>query len=209
MADVEISSGRKRAGHRPERTCVACRRKAEARELLRVVRGIDGALVVDWRRNLGGRGAHVCLDRSCIETAVKRRCFDRALKTRAKYPPAGELIDNVRRGLERQIETLVSSAARSGRLAAGTDAVLKAFERGEACCLLVAADAGARKRFVSAARSAAVACHVTEDKLQLGTMVGRGETGVLSIADKGLAAAIDRAQERLEALGKVSPRVDL
>jgi predicted RNA-binding protein YlxR (DUF448 family) len=188
---------------------VACRRKAEPRALLRVVRGVDGGLVVDWRRNLGGRGAHVCLDRSCIEAAVERRGFDRALKTHAKYPDAGELLDSVLRALERQVETLIGTAARSGRLAAGTDAVLKALERGEARCLLVAADAAARERLVSAAGSAAVACHVTGNKAKLGAIVGRGETGVLSIAGSGLAAAIDRVQESLASLGDESPRGDL
>jgi hypothetical protein len=102
----------------------------------------------------------------------------------------------------------VGSAVSSRQSAAGTDAVLRALAGGEAACLLVAKDAAARDRFVSAAASAGAACHLTSSKSGLGALAGRGETGVLSINNRELAAAVGQAIERLEALGDEHPGND-
>jgi len=204
-ARVETTGERRRGGHGPERSCVACRRKDDARKLLRVVRAPDGSLVIDWRRNLGGRGAHVCAARACIESAIRKRSFDRALKARLRYPQPQALIDLLRQAMTRQIETLVGSAARSGKLCAGTDAVRRALAGGEASCVLLAGDAASRERLAAAAEAAGVAHRALTDKIELGALVGRGETGVLAITDRGLAAAIVQAISRKEALGGESP----
>ena len=58
---------------------MGCRRRAPAAKLLRVV-ARDGALVVDHRRVLPGRGAHVHPDPGCLELAERRRAFPRALR---------------------------------------------------------------------------------------------------------------------------------
>lgn len=63
----------------PIRTCVGCRARAEARELLRVV-AVDGALVPDPRRRLPGRGAWLHPDPDCLRLAERRRAFPRALR---------------------------------------------------------------------------------------------------------------------------------
>ncbi|MBW2276169.1 MAG: DUF448 domain-containing protein [Deltaproteobacteria bacterium] len=206
LARTETSSGHERTGHRPVRSCVACRQQADTRDLLRVVRAPDGGLVFDWRRNLGGRGAYVCPTRGCVENAIKCRSFDRTLKASARYPEPQELIETAREALDRQIETLVGSAVSSAYLGAGTDATLRALGDGKAACLLVAGDAATRNRFVAAAATANVACYVTSTKNRLGALAGRGETGVLSINSHGLAAAIGQAITRREALGDENSR---
>jgi predicted RNA-binding protein YlxR (DUF448 family) len=66
----------------PTRTCVGCRKRAPAEQLLRVV-ARDGAVVVDPARRLPGRGAHVHPDLACVEAAEKRRAFPRALRVPA------------------------------------------------------------------------------------------------------------------------------
>ncbi len=48
-------------------------------DLLRVV-VVEGVLVPDPRRRLPGRGAHVHFDPECLETAVRREAFRRALR---------------------------------------------------------------------------------------------------------------------------------
>jgi predicted RNA-binding protein YlxR (DUF448 family) len=58
---------------------VGCRRRAPAADLLRVV-ARSGALVVDERRVLPGRGAHLHPDPACLELAERRRAFPRALR---------------------------------------------------------------------------------------------------------------------------------
>ncbi|HEV7980137.1 YlxR family protein [Amycolatopsis sp.] len=67
--------------HRPApvRTCVGCRERALAGELLRVV-AVDGQLVVDERRRLPGRGAWLHPRPGCLDKAERRRAFPRALR---------------------------------------------------------------------------------------------------------------------------------
>ena len=66
----------------PVRTCVACRVRAPRSSLLRVVaRG--GELVADENAVLPGRGAWVHDTNACIDTAIRRRAFGRALRVSA------------------------------------------------------------------------------------------------------------------------------
>jgi predicted RNA-binding protein YlxR (DUF448 family) len=63
----------------PVRTCVGCRTRAPAPELLRVV-ARDGAVVPDKGRREPGRGAHLHPTVACLELAERRRAFPRALR---------------------------------------------------------------------------------------------------------------------------------
>jgi len=63
----------------PTRTCVGCRRKGRAVELLRVV-AVAGFVTPDPRRRLPGRGAWLHPDPGCLDTAERRRAFGRALR---------------------------------------------------------------------------------------------------------------------------------
>jgi predicted RNA-binding protein YlxR (DUF448 family) len=75
----------------PERTCVGCRRKADRSRLLRVVAAGAGhatpagavVLVPDPRARLPGRGAWLHPDPGCLDQAVRRRAFARALRLQA------------------------------------------------------------------------------------------------------------------------------
>ncbi len=58
---------------------MGCRKRAAGRDLLRVV-AIGDACVPDPRRSLPGRGAHLHLDRTCLDLALRRRAFPRALR---------------------------------------------------------------------------------------------------------------------------------
>jgi len=66
--------------HQPMRTCVACRESRPKRELVRVVRSVEGAITIDSSGKLAGRGAYLCPQRSCWELALKRKSLDHALK---------------------------------------------------------------------------------------------------------------------------------
>jgi predicted RNA-binding protein YlxR (DUF448 family) len=65
------------------RTCVGCRKRELAVELLRVV-AVDGngdpAVTVDQARKLPGRGAWLHPDLQCLDAAIRRRAFARALR---------------------------------------------------------------------------------------------------------------------------------
>jgi predicted RNA-binding protein YlxR (DUF448 family) len=68
----------------PVRTCVGCRKRELAVELLRVVAVSTGngeyALIVDAAGNLPGRGAWLHPNLQCLRAAIRRRAFGRALR---------------------------------------------------------------------------------------------------------------------------------
>lgn len=72
--------------HVPQRTCVACRSTDAKRTLVRVVRGPDGRVTVDERGKAAGRGAYLCRDPRCWETALQRRALERALRIERLHP---------------------------------------------------------------------------------------------------------------------------
>jgi len=63
----------------PVRTCVGCRTRAPRSTLLRVVSQND-VLILDERAVLPGRGAWVHPTQECMDAALRRRAFGRALR---------------------------------------------------------------------------------------------------------------------------------
>src|SRR4029078_7810838 len=64
----------------PTRTCVACRPAWDKRELVRIVRTPGGELNIDESGRLAGRGAYLCRDAACWNTALGRGTLGRALE---------------------------------------------------------------------------------------------------------------------------------
>ncbi|MFD3541493.1 YlxR family protein [Streptomyces sp. NPDC058662] len=73
-------SGRTQARACPERTCVGCRERAAKIDLLRIV-AIGDACVPDPSGTMPGRGAYVHPAVVCLDQAVRRRAFPRALRS--------------------------------------------------------------------------------------------------------------------------------
>jgi predicted RNA-binding protein YlxR (DUF448 family) len=63
----------------PARTCLGCRSRAARSVLLRVV-ARDGVVTPDHSASLPGRGGWVHPDPACVELAIKRKAFGRALR---------------------------------------------------------------------------------------------------------------------------------
>ena len=69
----------------PLRTCVGCRNRVAASDLLRIVVESPAdektrRLVPDLRGGMPGRGAHLHLDPECLALAERRKAFGRALR---------------------------------------------------------------------------------------------------------------------------------
>jgi predicted RNA-binding protein YlxR (DUF448 family) len=58
---------------------VGCRERAAKKDLLRIV-AVEGECVPDHRGTLPGRGAYVHPAQACLDLAVRRRAFTRALR---------------------------------------------------------------------------------------------------------------------------------
>ncbi|MEU2431149.1 YlxR family protein [Streptomyces sp. NPDC007861] len=80
-------SGRTQARACPERTCVGCRERAAKSDLLRIV-AIEDACVPDHRGTLPGRGAYLHPASVCLDLAVRRRAFPRALRVQGPLDTA-------------------------------------------------------------------------------------------------------------------------
>ncbi len=66
--------------HTPMRMCVGCRRMKPKGELIRIVRGVNGEPVADEKQKILSRGIYICKDEKCINTARKRKAFERFFK---------------------------------------------------------------------------------------------------------------------------------
>ncbi len=69
-----------RRDHVPERTCIACRRPQAKAALVRLVRAPTGEVAVASTGRLAGRGAYVCLSRTCWEQAFTKGRVEHALR---------------------------------------------------------------------------------------------------------------------------------
>jgi uncharacterized protein len=84
MAGKKLKSPRPK--HVPRRTCVACRKVDAKRGLRRLVRIEGDRVAIDPTGKRSGRGAYICNERGCWETALKRSAIERALKI-AQFAP--------------------------------------------------------------------------------------------------------------------------
>ena len=100
-----------RPSKRPQRTCVACRREADKRELVRIIRASDGETRVDPTGKANGRGAYVCADVRCFETAVHKRRLAPALRASLTE----EDVERLRTEFEDALLTHGAESSRSGR----------------------------------------------------------------------------------------------
>lgn len=72
---------RSRYADAPRRTCIGCREVATSDELLRYVYSeAFESVVSDPRRSMPGRGAWIHPRQSCLDRAVKKKAFNRALR---------------------------------------------------------------------------------------------------------------------------------
>lgn len=63
----------------PLRMCSGCSEMKPKKELVRIVRGTDGAISVDFTGKLNGRGAYICHNLTCLNKAKKSGRIGKAL----------------------------------------------------------------------------------------------------------------------------------
>ena len=65
----------------PQRQCVGCRERKATRELIRVGRGPEGTVSLDFSGKAPGRGAYLCPNAECLKKAIRSKALDRSLET--------------------------------------------------------------------------------------------------------------------------------
>ena len=66
----------------PMRQCLGCREMKAKKDLIRVVRSPEGALSLDFRGKLPGRGAYVCPDPACLTKVRKAKGLETKKNTK-------------------------------------------------------------------------------------------------------------------------------
>ena len=64
----------------PQRQCMGCRERKAKREMIRVVRGTDGNVSLDFGGKMNGRGAYICPDPDCLKKAQRSKALERSLE---------------------------------------------------------------------------------------------------------------------------------
>ncbi len=80
----------------PQRQCMGCRERKAKKELIRVVRGTDGVVSLDFSGKLNGRGAYICPDAACLAKAQKAKSLERSLEV----PIPQEVYDRLAKEME-------------------------------------------------------------------------------------------------------------
>jgi len=150
-------------------------------------------VAVDLAGHSSGRGAWVHGRTQCLERAAAR-----GLGRSARAPISlqqATLCGAIVTAAERRVAGLLHAARRSGKLAAGTSAVERALEQGQARLLLVAGDAAAAAGTQAVQRALASGfAFVWGTKSSLGAIArGAGaEVGVMAIVSEPIAEAVRR-----------------
>ena len=82
----------------PQRQCMGCRERMDKRALIRVVRGTDGSVSLDFSGKAAGRGAYICPKTECLKKAQKAKSLDRSLEVEIPQ----EVFDRLSREIEVQ-----------------------------------------------------------------------------------------------------------
>lgn len=87
--------------HIPLRRCTSCATQASKRDLLRIVRTSDGALLLDPHGKAPGRGAYLCKKPACWTLALKKGSLARAIKAELDLSQRESLLQALRLHMEK------------------------------------------------------------------------------------------------------------
>lgn len=65
----------------PLRKCIGCGEMKSKKEMIRIIKTTENAIVLDKTGKQNGRGAYICPKLQCLEMATKSKGLERALKT--------------------------------------------------------------------------------------------------------------------------------
>ncbi|KPF68601.1 hypothetical protein IP69_11320 [Bosea sp. AAP35] len=141
----------------PERSCVVTRVVKAPDDLIRFVVGPDDMLVPDLRRKLPGRGVWASLSAATVAEAVKRRAFERSLKTKVVVPP--DLVAMIDALMVRDTLQALAMSNKAGLVQAGFAKVEAVIGSGRCAAVIEASDGAedGRRKIGQALRRAELA----------------------------------------------------
>ena len=64
----------------PMRQCVGCGEMKSKKEMMRILKTLEGPIVLDVTGKKNGRGAYLCKQQSCLQKAIKGKGLERSFK---------------------------------------------------------------------------------------------------------------------------------
>lgn len=187
--------------HGAERTCLGCRATLKREELVRYVLAPSGAVTVDYRKRLPGRGAYTCINRACLAAAVQKRQFTRAFRKEGVQAEVTTLVTELSGQIADRVFNLLGMARKSGQVISGGSLVFDALHsRSQPALVILAEDisTGIGDKISRRATACAVPFWHRYDKELLGRLLGKEERSVVAVQAGPLAEAIKTELFRLE-----------
>lgn len=177
----------------PQRTCVACRQTKDKNQLVRYVVAPDGAVLVDYRQRLPGRGAYTCFATQCLQDAVKRNCFKRCFKGRECSIDPAALMEQLSAAVSQKITSLIGMSRKSGQLISGSNMIIDTLrKKSSIAVVIIAADVspGIGKKIEALAEREHISTAYLYNKQMLGQMLGKEERSVIAVQTGLLADSL-------------------
>ncbi len=76
----------------PLRRCISCNEQREKKDLLRIVRTVEGNIEIDLTGKKNGRGAYICKKEECLNKIIKSKRLERTLE----IPVQNEFYEEIR-----------------------------------------------------------------------------------------------------------------
>jgi uncharacterized protein len=171
-----------------ERTCVGCLQAGAKDQLLRLVCGLNGQVLLDIHGKLPGRGAYLCVQRPCAEQALKKTRLREAFRREVTLPSIDELLRAMASVLAARALGCIHISRKAGRVVSGYTQVSRALMYEPVACLLVAEDTARERRreYEGWCATRQIPCRSFLTKARLGELAGRDESSAIGIVDPGL-----------------------
>lgn len=177
----------------PQRTCIACRQVQDKKQLVRYVVAPDGAVLVDYRQRLPGRGAYTCISKECLLSAVKRNGFQRCFKGQCHAVDAEALLLQLITAVEQKIASLIGMSRKSKQFIAGSHAVIEALKNDSSLALIIVANdisTTIQNKIESLALKKNIYTARLFAKDSIGQMLGKEERSVMAVQTGLLADSL-------------------
>lgn len=177
----------------PQRTCIACRQTKDKNQLVRYVVSPDGAVLVDYRQHLPGRGAYTCFATQCLRDAVQKNCFKRCFKGKECSIDPAALTEQLITAVSQKVTSLIGMSRKSGQLISGSNMIIDTLrKKSSIAVVIIAADIspGIGRKIETLAEREHISTTYFSSKQLLGQMLGREERSVIAVQAGRLADSL-------------------
>lgn len=125
---------------KPIRQCIACRKRVNKCDLLRVVRSPKGDIAFDPKQRKQGRGIYICRNVECIQNTRSRDLIGQAFERHICPSVYLRLAEEIKKTKKDFLGSILGFAARSHKLLIGVTATEQGVKRGKVKIIVLDAE---------------------------------------------------------------------